>query len=171
MSSCSQLPPECLLLECLVQYVYICLGLHPYSMLFISSVIERNPQLCDLFLIKWPKQRVRLNTWNLSWLAFICVCLLRNLWVNANKLFCECTEKGHTLHNHCSVISFTFGVLYKLYHWNNKTTEYFNIYIHKKIREDCKTTCRNSPPSLLLFIASVFDSVHRIGDSRKKHLK
>ncbi len=58
VSSCSQLPPECLPLGCLVQYVYICLGLHPYSMLFcISSVIERNLQFCDLFLIKWPKKQ------------------------------------------------------------------------------------------------------------------
>lgn len=50
VSSCSRLPPECVLLGCLVQYVYMRLCLHPYSMSFcIGSVIEKNPQFCDFF--------------------------------------------------------------------------------------------------------------------------
>lgn len=50
VSSCSRLPPECVLLGCLVQYMYMRLCLHPYSMSFcIGSVIEKNPQFCDFF--------------------------------------------------------------------------------------------------------------------------
>lgn len=58
-------------------YIHTCL-------FCISSVIERNPQFCDLFLIKWPKQQGKINVkpyvalFDSVWLL---KCLLVSCWV------------------------------------------------------------------------------------------